>query len=148
MEYRHTQTALQSVLLTVGLVAALLILLMPSLDEAGLLIPIGTVSVVTAAITLVFSRLTVTVGDGEVVAAFGVGWPRHVERVDEIVSVEAVRNKWIYGWGMRRIPDGWMYNVWGLDAVEVVTASGRKFRIGTDDPEGLLGALTAATSTR
>ena len=142
MEYRHTQTALQSVILTVGLMAALMVMLMPSLDEEGLFGPIAIVVVLIALVTLVFSRLTVTVGNGEVVAAFGLGWPKHTEILSEVVAVRAVRNKWIYGWGIRRLPDGWMYNVWGLDAVEMDLSSGKMFRIGTDDPEGLLAALT------
>ncbi len=146
--YRHTQTALQSVVLTVGLVAALMVVLMPDLDENGLLIPIGIVVVLTAVITLLFSRLTVTVSDRLVVAAFGVGWPRHTEKTSEVVAVRTVRNKWIYGWGIRRLPGGWMYNVWGLDAVELDLSSGKTFRIGTDDPDGLLAALTLSISSK
>jgi hypothetical protein len=144
MEYRHTQTAFQSVVLTVGLMLALITVLVPDLLEEGLLVPIAVFVMATAAVTLVFSSLTVTVGNGEVVTAFGIGWPKHVERLDEIVAVRTVRNKWIYGWGIRKLPDGWMYNVWGLDAVEVDLVSGRKFRMGTDDPEGLLTAITVS----
>ncbi len=148
MEYRHTQTAFQSVVLTVGLMLALVTVFVPDLEEEGLLVPIAVFLVATAAITLLFSRLTVTVGNGEVVTAFGIGWPKHVERLDEIVAVREVRNKWIYGWGIRRLPDGWMYNVWGLQAVELDLASGKSFRIGTDDPEGLLAVLTLSIGSR
>ena len=148
MEYRYTQTALQSVVLTVGLVAALMVVLMPDLEEDGLLIPIGIVVVLTAMITLLFSRLTTTVKDGLIIVAFGVGWPRHTEKTSEVVAVRTVRNKWIYGWGIRRLSNGWMYNVWGLDAVEMYLSSGKTFRIGTDDPEGLLAALTLAISPK
>jgi hypothetical protein len=35
-----------------------------------------------------------------------------------------------------------MYNVWGLDAVEVELSSGKVFRIGTNDPENLLAAIS------
>ena len=62
--------------------------------------------------------------------------------------MRAVRNKWIYGWGIRRLPGGWMYNVWGLDAIELDLVSGKRFRIGTDDPDGLLAAITAVVSPR
>ena len=57
-------------------------------------------------------------------------------------GVRQVRNKWWYGWGIRKIPKGWMYNVWGLDAVELEMESGKVFRIGTDEPDQLLGALS------
>ena len=33
--------------------------------------------------------------------------------------MELVRNKWWHGWGVRWVPGGSMYNVWGLDAVEL-----------------------------
>jgi hypothetical protein len=148
MEYRHTQTAFQSVVLTVGLMLALITVFVPDLEDEGLLFPIAIFLVVTAAVTLVFSRLTVTVRNGEVVTAFGLGWPRHTELLSEIVAVRKVRNKWIYGWGIRRLPDGWMYNVWGLDAVEVDLVSEKKFRIGTDDPEGLLAAITVSMTPK
>ena len=35
-----------------------------------------------------------------------------------MTAVREVRNRWIQGWGIRKISRGWMYNVWGLDAVE------------------------------
>ena len=45
-----------------------------------------------------------------------------------------------------KIPDGWMYNVWGLDAIDVVDETGKVFRIGTDDPENLLAVLSLLTT--
>ena len=36
-----------------------------------------------------------------------------------------------------------MYNVQGNDAVEITYPSGKKFRIGTDDVEGLTQALSS-----
>jgi len=55
-----------------------------------------------------------------------------------------VRNKWWYGLGIRLTPHGWLYIVSGLDAVEIVRISGKKFRVGTDEPQALVTALTAA----
>ena len=53
-----------------------------------------------------------------------------------------MRNKWWYGWGLRWIPGGSMYNVWGFDAVELELRSGKVFRIGSDEPDALLAALS------
>ena len=39
-----------------------------------------------------------------------------------------------------------MYDIWGLDAVELDLQSGKKFRIGTDEPDALIAALTSHTS--
>ena len=45
-------------------------------------------------------------------------------------------------------PHDWLYNVSGLDAVEIVRISGKKFRVGTDEPRALVAALKAAMSDR
>ncbi len=90
-----------------------------------------------------FSRLTVTVDDDAVTVAFGlIGRPHRTIPFSDVVGVQQVRNKWWYGYGVRWIPDGLMYNVQGNDAVELTYANGKKFRIGTDDVEGLLAALS------
>ena len=40
-----------------------------------------------------------------------------------------------------------MYNIAGRDTVELELQSGNVFRIGTDDPDGLLAALRSASVT-
>ena len=40
------------------------------------------------------------------------------------------------------MPNGWMYNVWGFESVELELRSGRVFRIGTDEPTDLHGVLS------
>jgi hypothetical protein len=94
------------------------------------------------ALTFWFSRLVVTVADGEVTATFGIRKPHVVNQLSNVRTVTQVRNTWIQGWGVRKISDGWMYNVWGLDAVELELGSGHVFRIGTDEPEQLHTAIS------
>lgn len=52
-----------------------------------------------------------------------------------------MRNKWWYGWGIRLTPHGWLYNVSGLDAVELHLTGGRKVRLGTAEPAQLSRAI-------
>lgn len=99
---------------------------------------------VAMVLTLVFagsSALRVTVTPTELQLRWRLGWPLRLFDRSEIQRAEAVRNKWWYGWGIRRVPSGWMWNVWGLDAVEILLTNGKRFRIGTDDPDGLTAAL-------
>ena len=35
----------------------------------------------------------------------------------------------------------WLWNVSGLQAVELVLNNGKRFRIGTDEPENLVNAI-------
>ena len=51
------------------------------------------------------------------------------------------------GWGIRKVVGGWMFNVAGLDAVELGLSKGGLFRIGTDEPDQLLEAITQAQRT-
>ena len=136
VEYRHTQVSRRPVVVVVALLILAAVLTMESL---GPVLLIG--SLVAIPMLFVFTWLTVVVGAEEVSAAFGRGWPRRAIRHAEIVSVASVRNTWWHGWGIRYISGGSMYNVAGLDAVELVLESGKKFRIGTDQPDELRSAI-------
>ena len=90
---------------------------------------------------VIVSRLTATVDDRSVTAAFGWGWPARTVEMADVVAVREVRNSWWHGWGIRKVHHGWMYNIAGYDAVELELRSGKVFRIGTDEPAALLAAI-------
>ena len=96
---------------------------------------------VLSLIYLGFLRLTVTVSAADVLLAYTFGWPRRRIDRDRVISAVPERIPLWYGWGIRRTPKGWMWNVWGRDAVRV-TLTEKEFLIGTDDPDGLVAALT------
>ena len=74
--------------------------------------------------------------------SFGpIGLIRERFALADITAARTVRNSPAYGWGMRYIPHGRLWNVWGLDAVELQLKNGTRFRIGTDQPKELLQAL-------
>jgi hypothetical protein len=102
---------------------------------------VGAYAVITAWLVTTFGALTVIVEERQLRLYFGRGWPRKAIPLDQVTSAQPVRNKWWYGIGIRWIPGGWLWNVWGLDAVELRLASGKVFRIGTDDVEGLVASL-------
>lgn len=144
-EYRHTQIGyLMLAFISVGIL--LLIVNYSYLSGTSLLLLVILAVLVLS--LLLFSVLSVNVDGGEVSLRFGVGIIRKRFPLSEIESHSVVRNPWYYGWGVRRIPIGWLYNVSGLDAVELTMTDGRKFRIGTDDPSGLDAAIRAALSNR
>ena len=142
MEYRHTQWGFITVP-TFLLFAVVVLPLRAADDETSTLYAIAVAAFMVAllAVVLLFSRLEVTVHDGLIVAAFGFGRPHREIELADVTAVRQVRNTWIEGWGVRSISGGWMYNVWGLDAVEIELSSGKVFRIGTNDPENLLAVI-------
>ena len=95
------------------------------------------------AVALVFSSLTVEVNGKELRWYFGPGFWTYRLPLDEIETVAAVRNHWWNGFGIRMRPGFRLYNVSGLDAVELRLRSGDVRRIGTDDPQGLAAALNS-----
>ncbi len=107
------------------------------------LVPGLTLAAVVALFLASFGSLEVRVDEDAVRLRFGVGLIRRTIALDRIESTARVRNRWWYGWGIRLTPHGWLWNVAGLDAVELRLTDGKLFRIGTGDPEGLQGALEA-----
>lgn len=90
-----------------------------------------------------FSSLTIEVNDRELSSWFGPGvWHKRVP-LGDIAGAERTTSSLIEGWGIHITTRGMLYNVAGRDAVEVRLATGRPFRLGTDDPDGLVAALRA-----
>jgi hypothetical protein len=83
------------------------------------------------------------VADNELRWHFGPGLLNYRIALDEISDVAIVRNQWWNGWGIRMAGGFRLYNVSGLDAVELRLHSNDIRRIGTDDPEGLVKVLRA-----
>jgi hypothetical protein len=98
-------------------------------------------------ILLLFVSLTVEIKDQRLTCSFGPGLIRRSIALSDIRDVRAVRNPWVLGWGIRWMPGGyWLWNVSGLDAVELTLATGAKFRIGTDEPDALVQAIQRTRS--
>ena len=92
------------------------------------------------AIGWAFSSLTVEVTPTQLTWFSGPGLLRKSIEREAIMGVTPVRNPWCYGWGIHLTPRGWLYNVGGLDAVELALSNGSALRIGSDDAAALAGA--------
>lgn len=80
--------------------------------------------------------------------AFGPGWVARRFRIGDIHAARVVRNPWDVGRGIKRMPQGWVFSVAGLDAVELEMRDQRKFRIGTDAARQLAMAIESARRRR
>lgn len=133
--YRHTQIG-WTILLVLLVVYAVLQNFLPTPEYMGGILLL---------IALLFGCLSVRVSDAEIRWFFGPGLIHKRELIEDIESCTRVTNKWWWGWGIRFHPFGnWLYNVSGFDAVEISMKSGRKFRIGTDEPAYLEQAINEA----
>jgi putative component of toxin-antitoxin plasmid stabilization module len=141
MPYRHTQR---------GTLIMFLCLVLAAVDAAiawrtGQLMPVA-VLIILVAVAFLFSSLTVEVNGNELRWHFGPGFWIYRLALDEIETVAVVHNHWWNGFGIRTGPGFRLYNVSGLDAVELHLRSSDIRRIGTDDPQELADALKASRS--
>ena len=134
--YQHTQRGTVILAVTLGM-AALFIGL-------GLAIAVVRPLCITAPILLASAwlchSLTIEIAGGELRWRFGPGLIRKTVPLAEIISAEPVRTgpSWGIHWSPRL---GWLYNVSGWDAVLVTLRSGKKFALGTDEPQSLTARL-------
>jgi hypothetical protein len=147
-DYEHTQPGtlirilFGTILLTMAAVTmAQLAAGAPAEETIGL----GAAVIILAIVLALFHSLTVRVSCNEIALSFGIGLIRNRFIRSEVQVATAVRNRWYNGWGIRKIWGGWLFNVSGFDAVEIQLRNGRRYRIGTDQPQALLAAIQSAT---
>lgn len=85
---------------------------------------------------LIFYKLTIIVDAEKVSFKFGIGLIGKSYKISEIKSCKSVSNPLFYGIGIRILPNGRLYNVTGLKAVELqFKYSTSVVRIGTNRPD-------------
>jgi len=140
MTYSHTQIGT----LILWAVAATLVLSIAISMTVGWQPVALLVAGLLAVLLFLFHSLTVRITSSLLVVRFGPGLIRKSFQLQSIRQAQAVRNHWYYGWGIRLTPHGWLFNVSGLDAVQIRLENGRQYRIGTNRPEELLAAIRTA----
>jgi hypothetical protein len=109
---------------------------------------LGTFISINCALGLIyvlFYGMTTTVDSKRISISYGVGLIRKSFSVKNIESVSVVSNPWYYGWGIRLIPNGWLYNISGYAGIEI-TFRDRKsvIRIGSAAANNLKRAIQDA----
>ena len=141
--YKHTQIGFVVLaLLGFGILVILGVIL-----TAGSHPILIAVFVLLLACAIVFPSMTVEISDSVLTWSFGPGIIRKSVQVTDIESARIVQNSWLYGWGIRFTPHGWLYNISGLGAVEIRLKTGKQFRLGTDKPKEFVQAIQNAKAT-
>ena len=142
--YKHRQTnkLLVFVVFVIAIVLAIAISIWQSSGLSSLVIMI----IVMTITSLLFYSLTVEIDSNYLTLRFGIGVIRKTYRLDNLSHPRVIRYPWYYGWGIRRVPRGWLFNIAGFDAVELQlkNKAHRRVCIGTDQPELLLSVIEAA----
>lgn len=139
MTPRYSHTQMGWVIIAIVLVAIVIIAFVLVFHEFQWIPLITALALVIA--LLLFASLTVAGYETYLEIRFGVGLIRKRFVFQDIQSCKKVKNSPVYGYGIRIFPAGWLYNVSGLDAVELHMKNGKKYRIGTDAPEEFMRFL-------
>ncbi len=111
-------------------------------------------------LTWIFSSLTADVDANELRWHFGPGLWTYRVPLDDIERVRVVRNSWWNGFGIRMRPGFRLYNVSGLDAVELQLKGGTstgsapttrkdwRARSASDGPCRCIGSASAESAPR
>ena len=139
MKYKHTQTGY---LVIVAILAAL-VFFGTIFTQTKFSPAVSVFMLFILFLLFSFVSLNVVIDENYLRIKFGYGIFRKSFLLREIVSVEAVKNHWYYGWGIRVWfwPRMYIYNVSGFDAIEIKMKSGKTYRIGTDEPKKLETAV-------
>lgn len=149
--YKHTQIGY---LMLVVMLAVLVLFVWvyitasaepPSVDS-GPNFAVSAIMVLILFILASFATLTASIDENYLRIKFGYGIFAKKFALNQIASVQAVKNHWYYGWGIRLWfwPFMLIYNVSGFDAVEIIMKNGKIYRIGTDVPGELEAAIKRA----
>ena len=135
--YKHTQRGTLILAATLGLAA---IFIGVGMADTGVK-PLWVSVPILIVCAWLFHSLTIEITDRELCWRFGPGLIRKKVSLSEIVSATPVNNG--SSWGIHWSPRlGWLYNVSGFDAVLITLRSGKKFALGTDEPQALAARLT------
>jgi hypothetical protein len=85
-------------------------------------------------IFFLFYGLTTKITSDTITISFGVGLIRKKIQLKRVKTADTIKSPWYYGWGIRIIPNGTLYNISGTDGVELkFNDTNRIIRIGTKD---------------
>jgi hypothetical protein len=141
MRYEHTQIGylIICVLFAATVCVAITGIVAPS--DRGVLLIDATIELILLICAIMFCKLTIKIDEETLQAYFGIGLICKKVPLTEIVACDPIRIRWWYGWGIHLTPYGWLYNVSGLDAVAITLRNGRRFALGTNDPDGFVTAI-------
>ena len=144
--YRHTQIGAWTVLILLFMGALVAPIALSALADGQTAIVL-VIIVLYGLILAMFYALTIEISADKLSFWFGFGLIRNSYSLEEIQSVTEVKSPWYYLWGIKSIPDGWLYAIGPGTALEIVLKSGKKVRLGTDEPPELKQAIDEAIAS-
>jgi len=144
LEYSHMQVGV--VQFWAGLIGLIIILITAYFFQDVILLLLIPIIALIIGIGF-FSTMTVEIRSDAIKVLFGpVTVIKRTFSFETMKSYRLVKNPWYYGYGIRWIPQGTLYNIAGSDALEITLHSGKIIRIGTDEPDKMIEVFEKVTS--
>ena len=147
-KYKHKQIGYLMIVVTLVVLAFFVWIYItastePSSLNSGPNFVVSAIMVLILFILASFATLTASIDENYLRIKFGYGIFAKKFVLNQIASVQIVKNHWYYGWGIRLWlwPYKWIYNISGFDAVEIIMKNGKIYRIGTDESDRLYSAI-------
>lgn len=91
---------------------------------------------------LIFYKITIYINETYISFKLGIGLVSKKYLIADIKSCKPVKNEPLFGIGIKIIPNGMLYNVSGLQAIELTFKNRKsKIRIGTNQPEEIASTI-------
>jgi len=111
-------------------------------DTSGL-IYVG-LSALMLVCVLTFYKIVIEVGENQISFKLGIGLLKRTYQINDLTSCTPVRCSLMSGFGIRRIANGWLYNISGLDAIELRFEDKRNIiRIGTNKSDEIASLVSS-----
>jgi len=138
-KYRHRQTGTTIIAaLTPGVMLGLILFAILPAPEAYIGLGVACICLVFA---VLFSSLSIEIAEGYLRWSFGPGVIFKRVSLADISDAIATQTSLLDGWGIHMTRRGWVYNVSGRRAVWITLRTGKKFILGSDEPERLVAVL-------
>ena len=144
--YHHTQrNAVAFFLLNLSALLPIGLFLSGALPagDVGARLTVLAAAVIMMVSAFAFSSLTIAVRDGQLSWWFGPGIVKKTIPLSTITSAEPTTTSIFSGWGIHLTGRGWLYNVAGRQAVLITQQDGKRFLLGTDEPDSLAAVIMA-----
>lgn len=147
---KFTQSGSFSIMVLLPImILCIVMLIITGKDEPAVMIIFSFIILILILCLFVFYKMTIIIDDTHLTFKMGIGLISKSFPLSEIESCTPVKNPLIYGVGIHMTSSGWLYNVSGLYAVEIVFKNRKnKIRIGTDKPEDVARAVNEKIDSR
>ena len=134
---KFTQIGTISIIVMIPiLIFSLIMIIIAGFKDMILVSTCGFLGLTMVICLLIFYKLTIYLNDNSISFKLGIGLITRKYLIADIQSCKVVRNDPLTGIGIRKIQNGWLYNVSGLNALELTFKNKKsKVRIGTDKPD-------------